>query len=692
MFSRTKRDHPSDQKIQYLKTIGPKRAAILKRLGIETVHDLLYYFPRDYEDRSQVKTALETVHGEKATLIGTVTGVKEKKPRPGLVITKLLLRDSSGFFMGAWFNQPYLKKQFSPGQKVFLTGKIERLTGQVQINTTDFELIEEGEELLQGGRIVPIYPLTEQLSQRLLRRIIKKGLDEWASRLMEFIPAHLLEAYALPVLQAALEEVHFPSSCLKAQKAKERFIWEDLFLFQVALGLRRLRLTRINKPHQYLPCPDIVEEFIERLPFTLTAGQNNAWREINDDLDKTGPMYRLLQGDVGSGKTVVSMLFLLKAVGSGLQGALMAPTEILAEQHYLSLRRLLKDSGIEIGFISGGLRKKERSLFLERLRAGQISIIVGTHALIQDDVEFNNLAAVVIDEQHRFGVRQRAILQSKGQCPDVLVMTATPIPRTLALTLYGDLEISVIRELPPGRKPVKTYLSTDMESVYRFVRKQVELGRQAYIICPLIEESERFDVQAAVELEKELSSGIFFRDCRVALLHGRLKTEDKEKVMKSFYNGSVDVLISTTVIEVGVDVPNASVMVILGAERFGLAQMHQLRGRVGRGSEESYCILVSDSPSEDARERLKTLSSITDGFSLAEADLSLRGPGELTGFRQSGLPEFKAADLIRDQHLLLQVRGEAFKLLEDDPELSRRDNLLLREELQARSMLNWGGG
>ncbi|MFA5384564.1 MAG: ATP-dependent DNA helicase RecG [Eubacteriales bacterium] len=692
MFSGTKRNHPINQSIQYLKTVGPKRAAILKRLGIETVHDLLYYFPRDYEDRSRVKTAFETAHGEKATLIGTVTGVRETKPRPGLVVTKLLLKDSGGFFTGVWFNQPFLKKQFSPGQKVVLTGKIERLTGQVQIYATDFELIEEGEEFLQGGRIVPVYPLTEQLGQRLLRRIIKKGLAEWAHRLREFIPQHLLDAYALPVLPAALEEVHFPSSIQKAQKAKERFIWEDLFLFQVALGLRRLKLTRINKPHQYLPCPDILEEFIGRLPFTLTAGQNSAWREINRDLDKAGPMYRLLQGDVGSGKTVVSLLFLLKAVGSGLQGALMAPTEILAEQHYLSLRSLLKDSGIEIGFISGGLRKKERSEFLERLRAGQISIIVGTHALIQDDVEFKNLAAVVIDEQHRFGVRQRALLQSKGQYPDLLIMTATPIPRTLALTLYGDLEISTIRELPPGRKPVKTYLSTEMGTVYSFVRKQVELGRQAYVICPLIEESERFDVQAAVELEKELSSGIFFRDCRVALLHGRLKTDEKERVMKSFYSGDVDVLISTTVIEVGVDVPNASVMVILGAERFGLVQLHQLRGRVGRGNQESSCILVSDSPSEDAQERLQVLARITDGFSLAEADLLLRGPGELTGFRQSGLPEFKAADPIRDQRMLLQVRDEAFKLLETDPDLIHCDNIFLREELQARSMLNWGGG
>ncbi|HAG11260.1 MAG TPA: DNA helicase RecG [Desulfotomaculum sp.] len=692
MFSRTQGNHPIDQKIQYLKTVGPKRAAIFNKLGIETVYDLLYYFPRDYEDRSQVKTAFETAHGEKATLIGTVTGVKETKPRPGLVVTKLLLKDSGGFFMGIWFNQPFLKKQFSPGKKVVLTGKIDRATGQVQVYANDFELMEEGEELLQGGRIVPVYPLTEQLSQRLLRRIIKKGLAEWTHRLREFIPPHLVEAHALPVLPEALEEVHFPASIQKAQKAKERFIWEDLFLFQVALGLRRLKLTRINKPHQYLPHPDIVEKFTGKLPFTLTAGQNNAWQEINNDLDKAGPMYRLLQGDVGSGKTVVSLLFLLKAVGSGLQGALMAPTEILAEQHYLGLRRLLGDSGIEIGFISGGLRKKERAVFLERLRAGQISIIVGTHALIQDDVEFKNLAAVVIDEQHRFGVRQRALLQSKGQYPDVLIMTATPIPRTLALTLYGDLEISTIRELPPGRKPVKTYLSTDMGSVYRFVRKQVDLGRQAYIICPLIEESERFDAQAAVELEKELSSGIFFRDCRVALLHGRLKTDEKERIMRSFYSGAVDVLISTTIIEVGVDVPNASVMVILGAERFGLAQLHQLRGRVGRGSEESYCILVSDSPSEDARERLEVLTRVADGFSLAEADLSLRGPGELTGFRQSGLPEFKAADLIRDQRLLLQVRGEAFKLLETDPELMRRDNILLREELQARSMLNWGGG
>lgn len=685
MFSDTNNHNPENYSVQYLKTVGPKRAVILHKLGIRTVKDLLYYFPRDYEDRSWIKPVYKCVHGEQATLTGTVTGVQELKPRRGLTITRLALNSETGIFYGVWFNQPYIKKQFSAGLKVLLTGKIELAFGRVQVQVTDYEILNGG-ELLHGGRIVPVYSLTEQLNQRLLRSIVKMALDEWAEKIKEFLPAVLINKYSLPTLPRALSQIHFPSSFDEAQKAKERFIFEELFLFQTALALHRKRLTRQYKPHRYVKYPSLVQDFLKTLPFTLTADQNRAWREISRDMDQPYPVYRLLQGDVGSGKTVVSVLFLLKAAGSGLQGALMVPTEILAEQHFLNLRRLLAPLGIQLGLLSGSLRKKERTALLEQLQAGKISLVVGTHALIQEEVKFKQLAAVVIDEQHRFGVRQRARLQHKGQLPDVLVMTATPIPRTLALTLYGDLEISTIYELPPGRRPVRTYarFPHDLVNIYSFVREQVKKGCQAYIICPLVEESERIDVQAAVELAAELSSAVSFKDCRLALLHGQLKAEEKERIMEAYRCGEVDLLVATTVVEVGVDVPNASVMVILDAHRFGLAQLHQLRGRVGRGNCQSYCILVSDVRSGTAGERLAAMTGMTDGFALAEEDLRLRGPGELMGTRQSGLPDFKIADLVRDWHVLQHARQEAVELLENDPGLENRENNLLQEELRSR--------
>ncbi|HAP93130.1 MAG TPA: DNA helicase RecG [Desulfotomaculum sp.] len=685
MFSDTNNYSPASYSVQYLKTVGPRRAVLLRRLGIQTVKDLLYYFPRDYEDRSQIKPVYKCVHGEQATLAGTVTGMQELNPRRGLTITRLVLSSETGIFYGVWFNQPYIKKQLSTGLKVLLTGKIELAFGRVQVQVTDFEILNGG-ELLHDGRIVPVYSLTEQLSQRLLRGIIKIGLDEWTGKVREFLPAGLIDKYSLPVLPRALSQIHFPSSYDEAQRAKERFVFEELFLLQAALALRRKRLTRQYKPHRYAVNPSLVQDFLQTLPFALTADQNRVWYEISREMDQPYPVYRLLQGDVGAGKTIVSILFLLKTAGSGLQGALMVPTEILAGQHFLNLRRLLSPLGIQVGLLSGSLKKKERTTLLEQLQTGIISLVVGTHALIQDNVKFKHLAAVVIDEQHRFGVRQRVLLQHKGQLPDVLVMTATPIPRSLALTLYGDLEISAIYELPPGRRPVQTYarLTSDLENVYYFVREQVKKGYQAYIICPLVEESERIDVQAAVELAAELSTAVYFKDCCLALLHGQLKAEEKERIMEAYRCGEVDILVATTVVEVGVDVPNANVMVILDAHRFGLAQLHQLRGRVGRGNCQSYCILVSDVRSGTAGERLAAMAGMTDGFALAEEDLRLRGPGHLTGTRQSGLPEFKIADLVRDWHVLQQARREAVELLENDPSLEDPENSLLQEELRSR--------
>ena len=675
---------PAAQPVQYLKSVGPRRAAWLARLGIETVWDLLYHFPREYDDRRQLKPAHACLHGERATLRGVVTAVREQNPRRGLTITRLVLQDGAGIFYAVWFNQPYIKKQLPVGTALLVTGKVERGYGTIQVAVGDYEVLD-GEENLNVGRIVPVYPLAGGLTQRLMRSVIKQALDEWAGRMREILPAPLLARYHLPALPAALVQIHFPDREEEARRAKKRFIFEELFLLQLALLTRRRHLVRQKKPHRYRPPGELVGRLLAGLPFQLTAGQAKAWREISRDMDAEAPMNRLLQGDVGAGKTAVALLTLLRAVENGLQGALMAPTEILAEQHYLSLVRLLAPLGVKTGLLAGGKKSREREKVLAGLQAGEIDLVVGTHALIQEAVRFHHLAVVVIDEQHRFGVRQRAHLQYKGCLPDVLVMTATPIPRTLALTLYGDLEVSTIRELPPGRRPVETLACPPdrLPDVYRLVEEQVRMGHQAYVICPLVEESEKLDVQAAVELAGELAAGPLKR-CRVGLLHGRLKAAEKESVMEAFRRGEIDVLVATTVVEVGVDVPNATMMVILDAERFGLAQLHQLRGRVGRGPHQSRCILVSSARTEEARSRLAAMTATTDGFVLAEKDLQLRGPGEFTGTRQSGLPEFKIADLVRDWRALEVARREAAALIDADPELAAPEHRALAAELRRR--------
>ncbi|MQL53584.1 ATP-dependent DNA helicase RecG [Desulfofundulus thermobenzoicus] len=670
--------------VQYVKTVGPRRAALLQRLGIKTVRDLLYHFPREYQDRTVLKPSHACAAGEQVTLRGRVVAVQELTPRPGLRITKVRLAEQGGYFFALWFNQPYIKKQLSAGTGVLVTGKLERRFGEIQLAVSDYELLE-GDEPAGGGGMVPVYPSTEQLSQRLLRSMIRMALDEWAGQIADFLPPSIVKKYSLPELPVALAHIHFPPGEREAVRARKRFIFEELFLLQLALALRRRRISRQIKPHRYRTNLELVDKYLAGLPFTLTSGQQQAWREIMADMDAPSPMNRLLQGDVGSGKTVVSTLALLRAVDNGLQGALMAPTEILAEQHYLTLSGTLAPLGVKVGLFSGGMNKKEREALLSALSAGELPLVVGTHALIQEDVQFKRLAVVVIDEQHRFGVRQRAILQYKGQYPDVLVMTATPIPRTLALTLYGDLEVSTIRELPPGRRPVITRAvpPSHLPAIYRFICREVAAGRQAYVVCPLVEESEKVDLTSTVQLIDELSRGPLAR-CRLGLLHGRLKQAEKNQVMEDFRRGEIQVLVTTTVVEVGVDVPNATVMVILDADRFGLAQLHQLRGRVGRGAAQAYCILVSDNKSREAQFRLQAMVSTGDGFVLAEKDLQLRGPGEFSGTRQSGLPELKVADLVRDWRALELARQEAVTLVRRDPELTLPEHHLLARELYHR--------
>lgn len=674
--------------VQDIKTVGPRRAAALQRLGIFTVKDLLYHFPRRYEDRTMLSPAGACAHGGTATVLGTVLAAQDLKPRRGLTITKLAVHDGFGIFYAVWFNQPFIKKTLSPGKKVYITGKVDKSYGAVQVTVEDYE-VDDGGDSLSAGRLVPVYPLTEQVNQRQLRIMVKSALEGLLNPAQEFLPKEIIRKYNMPQLEKAFPQAHFPGREKEAAVARKRFIFEELFLFQLVLAVRKRDISSSEKAHRYLPGGDLLRLYKENLPFQLTAGQLKAWEEISRDLDSPRPMHRLLQGDVGAGKTVVSAMTMIRAVESGLQGVLMAPTEILAEQHYLGMRRDLDAISVEVGLLTGGARKKERELLLERLAIGDLKLLVGTHALIQEDVNFQKLGLVIVDEQHRFGVRQRATLGRKGALPDTLVMTATPIPRTLALTLYGDLDISIIGELPPGRSPVKTYaaLPGALHKAFSLIREQVNQGRQAYIVCPLVEESEKVDLKAAVDLAASLASNEF-RDYNVGLLHGRMKSDEKEEIMSLFRRGEIKVLVSTTVIEVGVDIPNATVMLVMDAERFGLAQLHQLRGRVGRSGHQSYCILIATPKTEEGRARLKAMTRTSDGFALAEEDLRLRGPGEFHGTRQSGLPEFKIADLLRDWKALEAAREEAQAFVQKDPYFKSAEGRALLEEMHAR----FGGG
>ncbi|MDD4238799.1 MAG: ATP-dependent DNA helicase RecG [Desulfotomaculaceae bacterium] len=670
--------------VQYLKLIGPRRAEAMQKLGIFTVRDLLYHFPMRYEDRSRLLPAGACTPGEVATIRGTVLAAQDAKPRRGLTITKLAVHDGTGIFYAVWFNQPFIKKTLSPGANLFVTGKVDKSFGPVQVMVEDYE-VSEGGDPLGAGRLVPIYPLTGQLNQRLLRTVVKAALEETGSKAGEFLPVELLRKYKLPFFEAALASMHFPETQKDLEAAKRRFIFEELFLLQLGLAARRAAVAARQKEYRCRPDGRLTSAFITSLSYRLTGDQVRVWGEISADMESSAPMQRLLQGDVGSGKTVISILALLKAVENDLQGTLMAPTEILAEQHYLVMRRALAPVGVEVGLLTGSTPKKAKQLLLQRVAAGDLKLLVGTHALIQQEIVFQKLGLVVVDEQHRFGVRQRAALQYKGSCPDTLVMTATPIPRTLALTLYGDLELSVISELPPGRLPVKTFavLPSALPKAYKMAIDQLRQGRQIYIVCPLVEESEKMDLQSATEIAEKLAAGEF-RDYRVRLLHGRMKAGEKEEIMAAFRQGEVDVLVATTVIEVGVDVPNATLMMVLDAERFGLAQLHQLRGRVGRGGHQSYCILITNPKTDDSKSRLKAMTLNADGFALAEEDLRLRGPGEFQGTRQSGLPELKIADLLRDAQIFQTARQEAVALVRSDQNLTRSENSILLAEIKAR--------
>jgi ATP-dependent DNA helicase RecG len=669
-------DNPLTLPLQYLKGVGPRRAADLTRLGLATVEDLLSRFPLRYEDRSRMQPIAALRPGQTASIAGRVLscGVRATR-RPGFKIFEAAVQDATGSLRVSWLNQPFLRDVIAAGQHVVLFGPVEmRGHGGLQLTNPQYEIVEDEEgETIHTGRIVPVYEKAGSLTPKMQRRLVHEALLRLPAEIPDPLPEPLRLRLGLPSRRAALQGAHFPPADASLEElnrfatpAQRRLIFEEAFLFQLGLLARRRAASLDQKPLALRVDAAVRASARAVLPFRLTAGQKQALKEIVDDLRRPVPMNRLLQGDVGAGKTIVALLAALVAMENGLQVAFMAPTEILAEQHFLNVSRLLAPSRFRVALLTGAVPAARRRELLAEIAAGSRHLVVGTHALVQGDVAFARLGLVVIDEQHRFGVLQRATLREKGWHPDVLVMTATPIPRTLALTLYGDLDVSVIRELPPGRLPVRTTARPEArrDEVYAFVREQLETGRQAYVVFPLVEESAKVDLKAATEMADQLAAEVL-PAFRVGLLHGRMKPAVKERVMKAFAGGELQVLVTTTVVEVGVDVPAAGVMVVEHAERFGLSQLHQLRGRVGRSREQGYCILLYQAPlGEDARGRLKAMTETTDGFEIAERDLLLRGPGDFFGTRQAGVPTFHLIDLVRDRALLEEARREAAGWLE----------------------------
>jgi len=669
---------------RFIKGVGPSKLSILNRLGIETVKDLLYCFPRRYEDRSRIKKIGEIRPGNLETIKAKVLTFGEHVSKRGMNIFQVAVGDSSGVIHATWFNQSYMKDKFKIGQELILCGKVEKYN-YLQINSPEYEILTgTKEDFVHIGRIVPVYPLTESLNQRWFRNIMKFTVDNYADEINEILPFEMRKRNNLMTIKEAVRNIHFPVSDLVLKKARERIIFDEFLILLTGIALKRASIKIDLTGYSHNLEGGLIGKFKNNLAFQLTKSQSRVIREIEEDMKSQKPMNRLLQGDVGSGKTIVALHSLILTVQNGYQGALMVPTEILAEQHYENIKTLVKPLGINVMLLSGDLKEEERARRRQMIETGEADIVVGTHALIQEGVNFKKLGLVVIDEQHKFGVMQRAILRSKSRNPDILVMTATPIPRTLALTVYGDMDVSTIDELPPGRGEIKTFFfeEKNREKAYRIAEEQVRTGRQAYIVYPIIDESEKSDLRAAIKMHKNLSER--FSDLKIGLLHGRMKSKEKETVMHDFKDRKIDMLISTVVIEVGVDISNASAMIIEHAERFGLSQLHQLRGRIGRGEHLSYCILISAPKSDDAKHRISAMLETQDGFKIAEADLEIRGPGEFFGTKQHGLPELKIANIIRDRGLLEIAKQEAFDLIKRDRFLRLPENRLIRESLLSK--------
>lgn len=671
-----------NESIQYVKGIGPKKAEKLNRLGIYTIKDLLYYFPRQFEDRSIIKKIAQLEDEEKVTVKALITNIESYTPKKGMTITRIDVKDDTGFAKLTFFNREYIKNTFRVGDSILAFGKVKKNGRFVELNSCELEYLSSSPKNI--GKLMPVYPLSYGITNKDIMNTIRMVFENKDIRIPEYMPEHLMKKYRLCGIEYAIKNIHFPKDKESLKVALYRLIFEELLVLQ--LGLFMYKGGSSDKKGIVFKRDSRLDDVLESLPFKLTRAQSRALNEIIDDMCSEKVMNRLVQGDVGSGKTVVALLALAECVFNGYQGALMAPTEILAQQHYESFTETFEDIGINVELLTGSVTKKQKEGILQRVKDGEVDILIGTHALIEDNVEFENIGLVITDEQHRFGVRQRGKLSSKGVSPDILVMTATPIPRTLALILYGDLDISIIDELPPGRQPIETIAveKKKRDKVYNsLVRREVDKGRQVYIVCPLVEESETLDITSATETAEEIKRD-FFPDLRVGLLHGKMKPSEKDAIMTAFKNHELDILVSTTVIEVGVNVPNSTLMIIENAERFGLAQLHQLRGRVGRGKHQSYCVLIYGSNSEVCRKRMDIMEETNDGFKISEKDLEIRGPGEFFGTMQHGVPELKIANLFKHMKILKTVQQEARIIIGDDPTLDFKEYRGLKREIESK--------
>lgn len=671
--------------IRYIKGVGPERAKIFLRLGIETLQDLLYLFPRRYEDRRCVSKIANLSAGQKQIVKAEILKKEVIRTRHGINIFRMTVSDKTGIMNCMWFNQPYLDRLFKTGDNLIFYGKVDR-DSKFKMVHPEYEFLNNDEDnSVHMERIVPVYPLTQDLTQRFLRPMMKKVLEDQMHVVQEYLPLKLRARLKLADLVFAFRNIHFPENDKALAMAYRRLVFNEFFFMQLGVAQRKKFFTEKVRGIKHSLNGKFYKEFVSLLPFELTGSQRKAVEEISKDMQSEKRMNRLLEGEVGSGKTIVAAHAMVIAIQNGYQVAMMAPTEVLAQQHYINLDSLLEPLGINVAFLAGGIDATQKEKILKELFSGKIDILVGTHALLQEWVKFKDLGLVVVDEQHKFGVFQRSALQEKGAICDILVMTATPIPRTLAMTLYGELDLSVLDELPAGRRQTKTIWVDEQkrEEIYDFVRQELKNGRQAFIVYPLVESSKRIEAKAAQDMYHKLKCEVF-ADFSVGLLHGRMKSNEKNKTMSDFRSGRIDILVSTVVIEVGVDIHNASVMVIENAERFGLAQLHQLRGRIGRGEHDSYCILISEPTTEEAYRRLDVFTQLEDGFKIAEEDLDIRGPGDIFGKKQHGMLELRIGDIIKDAQILKEARREAFELIDKDPELKLYEHRLLKYKFQER--------